>query len=144
MGLRYRVDWTIPGTRRRADIAFTGARVAVFVDGCFWHGCPEHATWPKRHAEWWRAKIEANRARDRDTNERLQQAGWTVLRFWEHTDPLTAARIVADTVAEERARGPQYRWEQFTRTFRDGAEHDQRDGGGGTGAGGHRARGRRR
>src|SRR5262249_39617381 len=65
LGLRYRVDWRVPGTRRRADLAFVNTRVLVFVDGCFWHGCPEHGTWPKANASWWRDKIEANQQRDR-------------------------------------------------------------------------------
>lgn len=98
LGLRYRVDVTLPGTRRRADVAFVGARVAVFVDGCFWHGCPEHGTWPRANANWWRAKIETNRRRDRDTDLKLESAGWTVLRFWEHTDPAVAARRVANAL----------------------------------------------
>ena len=84
-GLRYRVDQQVlPGVRRKADLLFPRARVAVFVDGCFWHVCPEHATWPKANAEWWRRKLEANVARDRDTDERLHAAGWTVVRIWEH------------------------------------------------------------
>lgn len=86
LGLRFRVDWPLPGTRRRADLAFTRSRVAVFVDGCFWHGCPQHATWPKRHAAWWKDKIERNMSRDRDTDERLRAIGWLSLRFWEHED----------------------------------------------------------
>jgi DNA mismatch endonuclease (patch repair protein) len=86
-GLRYRVDLAVvPGTRRRrVDIAFTKAKVAVFVDGCFWHGCPEHG---QRHhqinSHYWPDKIAGNRARDLDTSERLRQAGWTVVRIWEH------------------------------------------------------------
>lgn len=84
-GLRYRVDHPpVPGLRRRADIAFTRQRIAVFIDGCFWHGCPEHRTRPRRNADYWGPKIERNRERDRDTNERLAAAGWIVLRFWEH------------------------------------------------------------
>lgn len=91
-GLRYRIDQPVlQGVRRRADIVFTGRRVAVFVDGCFWHGCPEHATWPTANAVFWREKIEANRQRDVDTNERLIAAGWTVVRVWEHEDPEAAA-----------------------------------------------------
>jgi DNA mismatch endonuclease (patch repair protein) len=77
--------------RRRGDIVFTRARVAVFVDGCFWHGCAEHGTWPKQNAEWWRAKITANRNRDRDTDRRLRDAGWAVIRVWEHEAAPTAA-----------------------------------------------------
>src|SRR6478672_8045793 len=76
LGLRFRVDWPLPGTRRRADLAFTRARLAVFVDGCFWHGCPVHGTWPKANAVWWHDKIVGNRRRDRDTNRRLATAGW--------------------------------------------------------------------
>lgn len=87
-GLRYRVD--IPplrGIRRRADIVFPRAKVAVFIDGCFWHGCPQHATWPRHNAEFWRAKIETNRRRDLDTDKRLAEAGWGVVRAWEHEAP---------------------------------------------------------
>jgi DNA mismatch endonuclease (patch repair protein) len=73
--------------------------VAVFVDGCFWHGCPVHGTWPKANAEWWRAKILRNVQRDRDTDETLSEAGWKVLRFWEHEDPVKAARTVARVVS---------------------------------------------
>jgi DNA mismatch endonuclease (patch repair protein) len=98
LGLRYRVDATLPGTRRRADVAFLGAKVAVFVDGCFWHGCPTHGTWPKANAAWWRQKIEGNRRRDRDTDRRLMRDGWVVLRFWEHEDALRAARVVASAL----------------------------------------------
>jgi DNA mismatch endonuclease (patch repair protein) len=76
----------VPGTRRRADIAFTRRRVAVFVDGCFWHGCPRHLSWPKNNRLWWRRKIEENRRRDRDTDRQLRDLGWTVVRFWEHAD----------------------------------------------------------
>jgi len=78
---------------------FPGPRVAVFVDGCFWHGCPEHASWPKANAQWWRVKIEANRRRDRDTDERLTRAGWEVVRVWEHEDPGQAAGRIAVVVA---------------------------------------------
>lgn len=98
LGLRYRVDTTLPGTRRRADVAFISAKVAVFVDGCFWHGCPSHGTWPKTNAAWWHEKIEGNRRRDRDTDARLTREGWIVLRFWEHDDPSDAAHVVASMV----------------------------------------------
>lgn len=100
LGLRYRVDWPLPGTRRRADLAFISARVAVFVDGCFWHGCPVHGTWPKANAAWWRDKINSNIRRDRDTDASLRIGGWRVLRFWEHEDYAVAASIVARTVAQ--------------------------------------------
>lgn len=100
LGLRYRVHVRPdPASRREADVVFVRARLAVFVDGCFWHGCPEHASWPKANAEWWRAKIEANRARDRDTDARLALAGWKVVRVWEHEDPVQAAEQIAVLVA---------------------------------------------
>lgn len=100
LGLRYRVDYEVLRKPRRvADVAFPGRRIAIFVDGCFWHGCPEHATWPKRNAEFWRQKIEANRQRDEDTSERLRSAGWTVLRFWSHESPTDAAKAIARVVA---------------------------------------------
>ncbi|UOQ88051.1 very short patch repair endonuclease [Agromyces endophyticus] len=100
-GLRYRVDYAPLATlrRRRADIVFTRAKVAVFIDGCFWHGCPEHATHPKQNADYWAPKLEANISRDRDTDARLAAAGWTVLRFWEHE---VAARVAATIEAAVR------------------------------------------
>jgi len=101
LGLRYVVDRPVDGTRGRADVVFVSARVAVYVDGCFWHGCPDHGTVPKQSREWWVAKIEANRRRDADTDARLRAAGWRVLRFWEHDDPTAAARKVLKAV-----RGP--------------------------------------
>jgi DNA mismatch endonuclease (patch repair protein) len=101
-GLRFRVHALLPGLRRRSDIVFTRARVVVFVDGCFWHGCPEHGTWPKQNADWWRKKIEANQRRDRDTDARLRAAGWTVIRVWEHDDPIEAADRVTKVVRQAR------------------------------------------
>jgi DNA mismatch endonuclease, patch repair protein len=98
LGLRYRVDYPLPGSRRRADVAFVGAKLAVFIDGCFWHGCPEHGTWPKANADWWRAKIAANQQRDRDTDRMLRASGWRVMRFWEHSDPEISARYVDATI----------------------------------------------
>lgn len=88
-GLRYRVAIAPdPSFRRRADIVFTRARVAVFIDGCFWHGCPEHGRVSFNHNEdYWPAKLAANVARDADTTRRLRDLGWLVLRFWEHEDP---------------------------------------------------------
>ncbi len=102
-GLRYRVDYEVlKKPRRVADVAFPGLKIAVFVDGCFWHGCPEHASWPKQNAEFWRQKIAANRLRDVDTNERLRSMGWTVLRFWAHDSPSEAAETAAQVVAMAR------------------------------------------
>ncbi|GAA1434555.1 very short patch repair endonuclease [Microlunatus lacustris] len=87
-GLRYRVAWPVPGQRRRTiDIAFTRLRLAVFIDGCFWHGCPQHLHVPKNNAAWWVRKIETNRGRDADVTAQLGSMGWTVKRFWEHQDP---------------------------------------------------------
>jgi DNA mismatch endonuclease, patch repair protein len=99
MGLRYRVDHPLPfDRRRRADIAFTRAKVAVFIDGCFWHGCPEHGTTPRTNSRFWSEKIERNRERDTDTTKRLDELGWTVLRFWEHEDPDESAERIARLV----------------------------------------------
>jgi DNA mismatch endonuclease, patch repair protein len=94
-GHRYRVDLRPSDRlRTRADIVFTRWRVAVFIDGCFWHGCPEHWTAPKANAAWWRQKIETNVARDRRTDTALTAQGWLVVRIWEHEDVRAAvARI---------------------------------------------------
>lgn len=89
-GLRYRVDFRAVG-RRRVDIAFTRRKVAVFVDGCFWHSCPAHRTSPRSNAEWWRRKLDANVRRDRDTDAELEAHGWLVVRVWEHENPAEAA-----------------------------------------------------
>jgi DNA mismatch endonuclease (patch repair protein) len=91
-GLRYRVEHRVPGLpRRTVDIALPGRRLAVFVDGCFWHGCPDHSRPPRSNTDWWVAKLAANRERDRSTTAHLEAAGWTVLRIWEHEDPRAAA-----------------------------------------------------
>lgn len=100
MGLRYRIHRRpLPLLRREADIVFTRARVAVFVDGCFWHGCPEHGTSPKANGAWWAAKLRTNRERDLDTDARLTEAGWTTVRVWEHEEPAAAAQRVSEAVA---------------------------------------------
>lgn len=102
-GLRYRVHRRpVKGVRREADIVFGPARVAVFVDGCFWHGCPEHATWPRRNADFWRVKIEGNRARDQNTDLRLAEAGWLSVRVWEHETVADAAARVIAVVSSRR------------------------------------------
>lgn len=81
--------------RRSMDIAFTKQRVAIFIDGCFWHGCPAHANVPKNNSGWWTNKIAGNRARDESTSSHLRAAGWTVVRVWEHESPGDAVvRIV--------------------------------------------------
>lgn len=104
--LRYRVDapLPVPGRRRRADVLFSAAKVAVFVDGCFWHSCPIHATKPKANAEWWASKLATNVARDRDTDRRMVEIGWTVVRIWEHEDPVGAADKVYRIVHGQSAR----------------------------------------
>jgi DNA mismatch endonuclease (patch repair protein) len=103
LGLRYRVDAKpLTQMRRRADMVFSRAKVAVFLDGCFWHGCPEHHTVAKANAEFWADKVSGNRARDRDTDERLAAAGWVCVRVWEHEDPQLAAARVAEVVRARR------------------------------------------
>lgn len=99
-GLRYRVDHPADASdrRRRADIVFTRARIAVFIDGCFWHGCPEHYVPPRANADYWLPKIARNRERDRDSTRRLEEAGWTVMRFWEHEDPDLVAGEISTAV----------------------------------------------
>lgn len=102
-GYRYRVAYPVPGFPRRSiDLAFTRYRVAVFVDGCFWHGCSEHRQVPASNREWWATKLEENRARDEATTAHLEQLGWTVLRFWEHTEPGTAFREVRAVVLDRQ------------------------------------------
>ena len=103
-GLRYRVAAKpIPEMRRTADLVFRPTRVAVFVDGCFWQGCPDHFRLPKTNSEYWREKIGRNKDRDRETDNRLHDAGWAVLRFWEHEAPSDCAKAVIDLVVSRRA-----------------------------------------
>jgi DNA mismatch endonuclease (patch repair protein) len=105
-GLRYRLHQQIvPGNRRRrVDIAFSHARVAVFVDGCFWHGCEQRGRREFEVNRWyWPAKIEGNCERDRDTEARLAEAGWLVIRVWEHEPPESAAARIAAAVGTRRA-----------------------------------------
>ncbi|WP_233437934.1 very short patch repair endonuclease [Agromyces laixinhei] len=84
-GMRYRVNATpVPGVRRTADVVFTRVKLAVFIDGCFWHGCTTHYQRPAKNQAYWDAKVEANRRRDRETDALLRAHGWTVLRIWEH------------------------------------------------------------
>ena len=98
-GLRYRVDAPLPGMpRRRADMLFVGRRVAVFVDGCFWHSCPVHASSPAANGQWWAAKLARNEERDRHTDAHLRALGWTVLRFWEHEDPVVVVNEIERVV----------------------------------------------
>jgi DNA mismatch endonuclease, patch repair protein len=104
LGLRFQVHRRlIPGVRRTVDIVFVGPRVAVLVDGCFWHGCPDHGTLPKKtNRRWWLNKILTNRRRDNDTDLRLTELGWEVLRIWEHEDKARAAHKIAQRVRNRR------------------------------------------
>ncbi|WAL72562.1 very short patch repair endonuclease [Kitasatospora sp. YST-16] len=103
-GLRYRVNSPVPGmSRRTMDISFSHAKVAVFMDGCFWHGCPEHATEPKSNAAWWRAKLDRNMERDEETTHHLVAQGWTVLRFWEHETVSEVAETIIEAVRKDPA-----------------------------------------
>lgn len=104
LGLRYRVSAKpLAGLRRTADLVFPTAKVAVFLDGCFWHGCPEHHTVASANAKFWADKVSGNRARDRDTDARLDAEGWVSVRVWEHEDPVAAARRVEDVVRARRS-----------------------------------------
>lgn len=113
-GYRYRVQFRVQGLpRRRVDIAFPSLQVAVFIDGCFWHRCPEHCVIPKANREWWLWKFETNTDRDADTDRRLIELGWRVLRIWEHVPAQEAANAVAEALAEVR------RVDQTRRTPKD-------------------------
>ena len=96
MGLRYRTDMRPEkSVRRHADIVFTKAKIAVFVDGCFWHGCAEHFIMPKTNRDYWENKSRTNMERDLNTNQKLKAAGWQVIRVWEHDPPDKAAAMIA-------------------------------------------------
>lgn len=103
-GLRYRVDaQPLPGLRRRADLVFGPAKVAVFVDGCFWHGCPEHGQRPtSANPKYWTDKVALNSRRDADTDRVLTESGWLAIRVWEHDDPKTVAEFVESQVRQRK------------------------------------------
>lgn len=102
-GLRYRVNARpLPEVRRTVDIVFPGQRVAVFLDGCFWHGCPDHHRPASRNSQFWTTKIEGNKIRDADTDRRLTESGWTVIRVWEHEKVGEAADRVRRAVYAHR------------------------------------------
>nr|WP_298985298.1 very short patch repair endonuclease [uncultured Micrococcus sp.] len=104
-GYRYRVNARPEkDLRRTVDILFCAARVAVLIDGCYWHGCPEHYIAPKANGGYWSDKVARNRARDADTNQVLTERGWLVLRFWEHEDPTVVAEQIIAVVDERRPR----------------------------------------
>ena len=103
LGLRYRVSARpINDFRRTADLVFTRAKVAVFLDGCFWHGCPDHHSIAATNAAFWAEKVRRNRERDRETDQRLKEAGWVSVRIWEHEEPTEAALKVRDIVTTRR------------------------------------------
>ena len=106
LGLRFRKHVALlPHGRGRADVVFTRAKVAVFLDGCFWHGCPEHATNPEAHRSYWAPKLRRNRDRDTETSVALRESGWTVLRIWEHEDLSDAAGRVEALYRDLRKQG---------------------------------------
>ncbi|WP_229749410.1 very short patch repair endonuclease [Flexivirga endophytica] len=95
----YRIHYKVPGMPRRTiDVAYVAQRVAVFVDGCFWHGCPKHAVAPRKNADWWADKLAGNRTRVKSTTAHLESRGWVVLRYWEHDDPIVAAQEIVEAV----------------------------------------------
>lgn len=100
-GHRYRVDARPePGLNRRADLVFTRRKVAVFIDGCYWHGCPEHYSAPATNDGFWSAKIAANRLRDAETTQLLEAAGWQVVRVWEHEQVADAVAAVEEAIRQ--------------------------------------------
>jgi len=121
MGMRYRVaERPVAGLRRTADLVFSRARIAVFVDGCFWHGCPAHHSPPKSNADYWAAKIATNKARDAHTTASLEEAGWTVMRFWSHEEPRGVAAQIAAEVRCRLAPGTIQKRESRRTVFADG------------------------
>ena len=106
-GLRFRKGLQIAAgdVRVRPDIVFTRARLAVFLDGCFWHGCPQHGTRPRHNSTYWSTKLGRNEARDRRVNRALTDAGWTVLRFWEHEPVARVVEEVGRVLRDDEGRG---------------------------------------
>lgn len=106
-GLRYRIHYPLPGLKRTTcDIAFPGLKIAVFLDGCFWHGCEQHPPSVKKNTEFWLEKIERNRARDARATAHLAEFGWTVLRFWEHETAEDIAGAISSAVKTGKAASP--------------------------------------
>lgn len=103
-GLRYRVHARPESDlRRTADLLFARARVAAFIDGCYWHGCPEHFSMPVTNLDYWSTKIGRNQARDLETTALLETRGWLVLRFWEHEPPSAVAERIVERVRARRS-----------------------------------------
>lgn len=106
-GLRFRVAYRpLPTRRNTADVVFSRAKVALFVDGCYWHGCPQHFVQPRTNSDYWQGKIARNVARDHEFDAALRDAGWTVIRCWEHEDPELVAETVANAVSPGSRIGP--------------------------------------
>ena len=100
-GLRYRVDCRPePSIPRKADIVIRRLKIAIFVDGCFWHSCPIHGTMPAANRDYWQEKLKTNQERDADTTKRLVDLGWTVLRYWEHEEPSVVAEQIVGIVTD--------------------------------------------
>jgi DNA mismatch endonuclease, patch repair protein len=111
LGYRYRKDFRLdlPARRVRPDIAFTGRKVAVFIDGCFWHACPEHGSQPKNNEWYWSPKLARNVERDRAADAALAEAGWSVIRLWEHVPVEDALAMVIAAVGDPRRRAESLR-----------------------------------
>jgi DNA mismatch endonuclease (patch repair protein) len=102
LGYRYRVDYKLEQSLRcRGDVVFTRRKVVVFVDGCFWHGCPIHSTQPKNNARWWQEKLAANIARDLRNRSALTEMGWTVISIWEHEPSFAALGRIVGAVDQQ-------------------------------------------
>lgn len=109
-GLRYRIHYPVPGMKRNTcDLALPGLKIAVFLDGCFWHGCKLHPPSVKKNTEFWLEKIERNRARDARASAHLAELGWTVLRFWEHETAENIAGAISSAVQTARGASPGFR-----------------------------------
>lgn len=123
-GLRFRVDYPVDTgeIRVRPDIVFTRRRLAVFVDGCFWHGCPQHGNVPARNQSYWVPKFERNRARDRVVTEGLIRAGWSVIRVWEHEPIPDVTETIIQLLGEVSARDPEGRTAAVSGAWPDDAE----------------------
>lgn len=106
LGLRFRKDYPVRVNNKliRPDIAFTKRRIAVFIDGCFWHSCPDHGRQPRVNGDYWSPKLRRNAARDREQTSALRSAGWIVVRFWEHESLESAAGVIADLYAADYRR----------------------------------------
>ena len=98
LGLRYRKDVDIPEAKTRGDLVFKKHKLVVFIDGCFWHGCPRHYRTPKTRSEWWDSKIQRNKLRDAQKTRKLRRLGWKVVRVWEHVEPEKAAKRIVNKI----------------------------------------------